>query len=434
MARRPGISSIMHAEVRVQRSLLLFLVLMIACAASAESRDASSPSVRPGALPAAARWVVTWAASPQSASDPLKVNGQTVREIVHTSLGGELARVRVSNAYGTGTLTVGSAHLALRSSGASIAAGSDRVLTFGGSSTVSIPPGALVVSDPVSLSVPELGDLAVSLYLPGAVSVATEHALAEETTYVSSVGDFSGASTLADASTTQSWYLLADVEVAASPGASAVVALGDSITDGYNSTVNANHRWPNYLAERLKAAGGPVRQAVVDQGISGNAVLHDFLGSNALARLDRDVLVQAGAQYLIVLEGINDIGGPALLQSPGEEVTSDQIIAGYRQIIDRAHAQGLQVVGGTLTPFEGATLTNYYSAEGEAKREAVNTWIRTSGAFDAVIDFEAAVRDPSHPTRLLPAYDSGDHLHPSDAGYKAMAAAVDLSIFGGGRK
>ena len=374
-------------------------------------------------------WVGTWSASPQAAGTPVQINGQTVREIVHTSIGGDRVRVRLSNAYGTSPLDIGSAHLAVRSVGASIAAGSDRVLMFNGSPTITIPAGALVVSDPVTLKVPELGDLAVSVFIPGNVAAATEHSLGLQTTYISPPGDFTGAASMAAATTTLSWYFLTGVEVKASEKTKAVVTLGDSITDGFASTPDTNRRWPNRFAERLQAQPGKFRLAVLDEGISGNRVLHDFIGTNALARLDRDVLVQTGAKYVIVLEGINDIGIPGAFGLAAEQVTAEQIIAGHRQIIDRAHALGLKIFGGTLTPFEGTIFPGYFSAAGEVKRQAVNEWIRTSKAYDAVIDFDAVTRDPAHPTRFLPIYDSGDHLHPNDTGYKAMADAVDLSLF-----
>ncbi|MEO8104660.1 MAG: SGNH/GDSL hydrolase family protein, partial [Betaproteobacteria bacterium] len=239
---------------------------------------------------------------------------------------------------------------------------------------------------------------------------------------ISAAGDFSGAESLPTATTTQSTYFLSGVEVEASKGSSAVVALGDSITDGLKSTADANMRWPNHLAERLRARKGGNKVAVLNAGISGNRVLHDIVGTNASARLDRDVLVQSGVRYLIVLEGINDIGIPGA-------ATADEIIAGHLQIIDRARAMGLKVYGGTLTPFQAFLPAIYYTPGGEVTRQAVNQWIRTSKAYDAVIDFDKAIRDPSDPARILPAYDSGDNLHPNDAGYKRMADAIDLSLF-----
>jgi lysophospholipase L1-like esterase len=346
-----------------------------------------------------------------------------VRLIVHTSLGGNEVRVRLSNAFGTESLAIGAAHVALHSMNAGIVSGTDRALTFSGSNSVSIPPGALVVSDSVKLDVPALSDLAVSLYLPGPTGQATWHAAAFSTNYISKAGDFTGAADLPVDHTVTSWFYLTDVEVKSSKDTLAIVTFGDSITDGTRSTPDTNHRWPNLLAERL--AEHHIKLSVVDEGIAGNRILHDLAGPNALARFDRDVLTQAGAGYVTVLLGINDIGRSATGQPP-QPVSADEIIAGHRQMITRAHQQGLKIVGCTLTPFEGAA---YFSTEGETKRQAVNKFIRAGGAYDAVIDFDAVVRDPAHPERFLAMYDSGDHLHPNDAGYKAMADAIDLSLF-----
>ena len=382
------------------------------------------------------RWVGSWSASPQSPAAPQQINDQTIREIVHLSIGGERVRVRLSNAFGTNSLVVGAAHVAQRSSGASIVPGSSRALRFNGATSTTIPPGAVAVSDPVHLVAPALGDLAVSLFIPGKQPATTEHSLGRQTTYLSPPGNFADAVAMPVDRSTQSFYFLAGVEVLASEKARAIVTLGDSIADGFASTVDANKRWPNRLAERLQAHKGGNRLAVLNAGISGNRVLHDNVGPNALGRLDRDVLVQSGARFLVVLEGINDIGIPGLFSvlfptgGFGDQfVSAEQIIAGHKQIIDRAHAMGMKVFGGTLTPFRAFVPGLYFSEEGEAKRQAVNHWIRNSKAYDAVIDFDKAVRDPSNPSRMLPIYDSGDNLHPNDAGYEAMANAVDLSLF-----
>lgn len=390
----------------------MLAVAGVAIAPATMARDASTAS----------HWVGTWSASPQAASRPVELKGQTIREIAHVSIGGTRLRVRLSNAYGAGPLLVGAARVGLRSAGASIVAGSDRMLTFNGSESTTIPAGALAVSDPVNLRVPDRGDLAVSIYIPGNQLAATEHSLGLQTTYISPEGDFSGADSLPTATTTQSFYFLTGVEVDASTKSSAIVTLGDSITDGLHSTADANKRWPNRLAERLRSRKGGSKLAVLNAGISGNRVLHDKEGTNASARLDRDVLVQSGARYLIVLEGINDIGIPI-------SAAADEIIAGHLQIIDRAHAMGLKVYGGTLTPFQAFLPGIYYTSGGEAKRQAVNQWIRTCKAYDAVIDFDKAIRDPGNPATMRPAYDSGDNLHPNDAGYQAMADAIDLALF-----
>ena len=391
-------------------------MLALAVLAVATATVAKGPDV-------AGHWSGTWAASPQAASIPLEFSSQTIRQIVRASIGGTQVRVRVSNAYGANPLRIVAARVGLRTTGASIAAGSDRILTFNGSTSTTIPVGALAVSDPVDLRVPDRVDLAISLWIPGNQSAATEHKLGLQTTYVSPEGDFTGADALPTATTTASYYYLAGVDVGSRVPSRAIVVLGDSITDGLHSTPDANRRWPDRLAERLHAHSSGSRIAVLNAGISGNRILHDKAGTNASARLDRDVLVQSGARYVIVLEGINDIGIPV-------GAAAADIIAGHRQIIERAHAMGLKVFGGTLTPFQAFLPGVYYSAEGEAKRQVVNQWIRTSNAYDAVIDFDRALRDPANPAVMRPAYDSGDHLHPNDAGYQAMADAVDLSLFG----
>ncbi|MEO8506458.1 MAG: SGNH/GDSL hydrolase family protein [Betaproteobacteria bacterium] len=386
----------------------------MAIASASVARDASDPT----------RWVGTWSASPQAAWQPVALDGQTIRQIVQVSIGGTRLRVRLSNAYGEGSLRIGAARVGLRSNGATIVSGSDRVLTFNGSESTTIPAGAMAISDPVNLKVSDRGDLAVSIYVPGPALAATEHALGLQTTYISPAGDFSGADALPTAVTTQSYYFLTGVEVGAAPRSVAIVTLGDSITDGLHSTADANKRWPNRLAERLRAQKRGNKVAVLNAGISGNRVLHDTVGTNASARLDRDVLVQSGVRYVIVLLGINDIGFPGA-------ASAEEIIAGHRQIIDRAHAMGLKVYGGTITPFQAFLPGVYYTPDGEAKRQIVNQWIRTSKAYDAVIDFDMAIRDPGNPATMRVAYDSGDNLHPNDAGYQAMADAIDLSLFGG---
>jgi lysophospholipase L1-like esterase len=354
---------------------------------------------------------------------PLNFNNQTLRQIVHTSLGGDRLRVVLSNAFGTSPLAVGAAHVALREKDAAIIVKSDRVLTFGGSPLVNIPPGSSVVSDPVSLAVPPATDLAIDLYLPGdtatSTSPLTTHASALQTGYVSASGDTSGAADMPGATTMAAWFFLARVEVVAPEQAGAVVTFGDSITDGTRSTPNTNNRWPDQLAKRLHAQ--KINLAVLNQGIAGNRVLGDGAGVSALARFDRDVLAQSGVTHVIVLESINDIG----LARDSACPTVRDLIAGQEQLIERAHARGLKIYGGTLLPFEGAA---YYTPEGEAKRKAFNEWVRTNKGYDGVVDFDAVTRDPAAPSKLLPQYNSGDNLHLNDAGYQVMANAVDLAL------
>ena len=355
---------------------------------------------------------------------PLNFNNQTLRQIVHTSLGGDRVRIVLSNAFGPSPLSVGAAHVALREKDAAIVKTSDRTVTFGASSSVNIPPGAVVVSDPVALTVPAFADLAIDVYLPGDTAASpsplTTHGGALQTNYVSATGNHAGDSDLPGATTTAAWFFLSRVEVAAPQQAGAVVAFGDSITDGTRSTVNTNNRWPDHLAKRLQAQ--KINIGVLNQGIAGNRVLGDGAGVSALARFDRDVLAQGGATHVIVLESINDIG----LARDNACPSAADIIAAHRQMIERAHARGLKIFGATLTPFEGAA---YWTKEGEAKRQALNDWIRTSRMYDGVVDFDAAVRDPSAPTKLQPQFNPGDNLHLTDAGYQAMANAIDLSLF-----
>jgi lysophospholipase L1-like esterase len=361
---------------------------------------------------------------------PPQFNSQTLRQIVHTSIGGDRIRVIFSNAFGTAPLAVGAASVALREKEAAIVPGSSRMLTFAESPSTTIPPGAVIYSDPVTLKVPPQADLAIDLYLPGDTSATPSpmavHLGALQTSYVSPMGNHAGVADLPVMTTVQTWFFVARVEVMSRERTSTIVAFGDSITDGTRSTINTNKRWPDYLARRLMARRHDERWSVLNAGIAGNRVLSDGAGVNALARLDRDVLLQTGVTHVIVLEGINDIGFAR--NNPVPSVA--ELIAGHRQIIARAHARGLRIYGGTLTPFEGAA---YWTPEGEAKRQALNEWIRSGRAYDGVIDFDAAVRDPQQPTKFVPMYQSGDHLHPSDAGYEAMANAIDLGLFRTGR-
>ncbi|MEO8256438.1 MAG: SGNH/GDSL hydrolase family protein [Acidobacteriota bacterium] len=355
---------------------------------------------------------------------PLNFNNQTLRQIVHTSLGGDRVRIVLSNAFGTSPLSIGAAHVAIREQDAAIVKASDRTVTFGASPSVNIPAGAVVVSDPVALTVPPFADLAIDVYLPGDTAASpsplTTHAGAQQTSYVSPTGNHAGDADLPGAATTAAWFFLSRVEVAASQRAGAVVTFGDSITDGTRSTINTNNRWPDHLARRLQAQ--KIDLAVLNQGIAGNRVLADGAGVSALARFDRDVLAQSGVTHVIVLESINDIGQARDNACP----SAADLIAAHRQLIERAHSRGLKIFGATLTPFEGAA---YWTREGEAKRQAVNDWIRNGKFYDGVIDFDAAVRDPNAPTKLQPQFNPGDNLHLTDAGYMTMATAIDLGLF-----
>jgi lysophospholipase L1-like esterase len=376
------------------------------------------------------QWVGTWASAPlldahAETADHLVApgtTGVTLREVVHVSIGGEMLRVRFSNLYGTDPLVIGAAQIAQTLKGAAVVAGSGKPLTFHGQPSVSIPPGALVVSDGVPFKFAPLADLTVSFYLPSPSGPITEHQLGNATSY-HAPGNVAANETLETPSTLTSWEYLNGIDTLASADAGAVITIGDSITDGAKSTVDTNQRWPDELARRLQADPKYRKLAVLNEAISGNKILLDGAGPNVLARFDRDVLAQNGAKYLLILEGINDIGR---LHTVPDGATAADIISALDQMILRAHAHGIAVIGCTLTPYHGA---GYYTENGEAIRKAVNDWIRTSGAFDGVVDFEAAVRDPDHPDTFLPADDPGDHLHPNDTGYKVMGDAIDLKIF-----
>jgi lysophospholipase L1-like esterase len=401
----------------------------------------SSPGL-PAQTAKADHWVATWGTAqllvrPQPATSPAPsaapkqpqtgaqgFNNQTVRMVVRASIGGQRLRVKLASAFGSGQVTVGAAHIALRSTDSSIVPGSDRTLTFGGKPGCRLGPGVVLLSDPVDLKVEPLGYLAVSLFFPGETGPPTTHSTGLHTTYISQEGDFTGQPALSGAATSQSYYWLAGVDVQAPAAASLLVTFGDSITDGTASTPNADRNWPSQLAVRLARNKKTALIGVANMGIGGNRILYDGTGASALARFDRDVLSQAGVKWVMLLEGINDIGraGTPTPEAP----TADELIAAYRQIVERAHTHGIKVIGCTLTPYGGA---GYSREAGEAVRQAVNQFIRAGGAFDAFVDFEAATRDPANPARFRTNFDPGDHLHPNDAGYQAMADAVDLSIF-----
>ena len=347
--------------------------------------------------------------------------------IVHTTVGGNQLRIRLSNAYGTQPLLIGDAHVAVSASPfiPTIVPSTDQALTFGGQGTITIPAGAVILSDPVSFSVTPMADLSVSLYLPNDTPNATltEHYYSLQVFYIAT-GDLTGSNQFPDNVPFYSWCLLSSVEVVPSWPTSTVVALGDSITDGVGSTPTLDDRWTDQLAARLSKSFSIFAPSIVNQGIAGNRLLNDITGQNALARFDRDLLSQAGVRCVIIEEGLNDVATAVAL--PNEATSASQIIWALTQLIQRGHDQGLTVFGVTLSPFAGSIL---YSAAGETERQAVNQFIRTGNAYDGVLDFDQVVRDPSNPSQILPAYDSGDHIHPNDAGYQAIAQSIDLLPF-----
>jgi lysophospholipase L1-like esterase len=422
--------------------LAIALLAAAALVSPGAARAATSPASGSNGFTA---WVGTWAASPlagaTSSTCPAGAGGfknETVRNIVYPSVGGDEVRIRLSNAFGTAPLTVGDASVAIDESGAETVPGSTRQLRFDGSTSVTIPVGAEVLSDPVHLQVRPLEDLAVSVYVPALSGPATFHLTAMQTSFVSTAGDHATSDSSVAYSTSINCWMFADgVEVPGTPHvAGSVIAFGDSITDGFQSDPNANDRWPNVLARRLDAIAGPT-MSVVDEGITGNQLLTDsgFAGVSGLHRLDRDVIDQPGAKVVIMLLGINDIGFTDLgLDNP--PATAASIIAGYNQVIARVHAAGLRIITGTLTPFLTLPVatSGYQDAKGEVVREEVNHWILTSGAFDGVIDFSSAVASPYDPQVINPAYDSGDHLHPNDVGYQVMGNLVPLPLLFGGKR
>ena len=394
-------------------SLLLLCLLVFTPLLSAETPD---------------HWTGTWAAAPMAANRNAQYGSAdiTLREIVHVSLGGPVVRIVLSNEFGLDPLTIGAAHIALSAGRGDIDLASANALTFGGRSSVTIPPGALVVSDPADLKCPAFADLAVSLFLPAQpIQQISQHDYADQTSYLAS-GNVIGAKSLPSLTPIHSWPFLKGVDVRTTADSASVVTLGDSITDGAASTRDANARWPDVLARRLQSGKKTASLGVLNEGIGGNRILFDRTGPSALARFDRDVLAQAGVKYLIIMEGINDIGNATSPTNPRDPVTADDLIFGLSQLATRAHTHGIKVFGATLTPYVGA---GYQSAAGEAIRQTLNHWIRTTSQFDGVIDFDKATTDPTHPGMFLLLDDSGDHLHPSDTGYKSMGDSIDLKLF-----
>lgn len=406
---------------------VVFALVLIGCVSP--GRGASADKTK--------SWVGSWAASqqipePQNSLAPDDLRDATLRQIVHLSIGGSKVRVHLSNAFGTAPLRITSAHIArpVSASGARIDPATDKALYFSSAPEVTIPAGAEFISDPIEFRVNALSDLAITLHFDEPPARQTGHPGSRATSYLVH-GDLVSAPELPNAKTVEHWYQIAGVDVSGPPNAAAIVTLGDSITDGHGATVNGNDRWPDVLAQRLQASPATRILGVLNQGIGGNRLLLDGLGPNALARFDRDVLAQPGATFLIVLEGVNDLGMMAregAMPQAGHAALVQRILAAYQQIILRAHTRHIRVIGATILPYVGSGF--YHPApENEADRQAVNQWIRAPGHFDAVVDFDRIMRDPGHPDRLLPAYDSGDHLHPSPPGYRVMADAIPLSLF-----
>jgi lysophospholipase L1-like esterase len=378
-------------------------------------------------------WVGAWSTSPISFVDTgisnEGFNNTSLRQIIHPHIDGSKIRLKLSNLYGIKAVTFKSVHVALQDVGASILPGTDRKVTFkSGHSTITILPGAEVWSDPINLQILDYHNLAVSLYIAGVSGPATWHPMALQKNYISNSGDHTAdLQASAYVKTTTSWFWLTGVEVVADETVKgALVILGDSISDGNHSTIDANQRWPNYLARRIRKESPQYQLAVLNQGISGNRLLTDISGCGLKTpdRLEHDVLQQNKLKAVVLLIGINDIGNGC--HDP------DKLIAAMKRIIDSVHAKGARIYGGTITPYAiRANRPGYFTPEGELARQAVNNWIRTSCAFDGVIDFDQAIRDPKNPLTMLSLYDSGDHLHPNDAGYEAMANAVDLGILKG---
>jgi len=392
-------------------------------------------------------WIATWAASPQSAApNPkqplLNIEDQTVRERVRVSIGGAQICIRLSNEFGSAPLLVGSATVAAPNDSASVRPGSIQTVTFGGHNSVTIPAGAPVLSDPVAFPVASGAEISISLYFPRRVATPTLHHLALKRAVVSQHGDQTRAQKMEAGALSKSSILVTAVLVPVQPSQRLIVAFGDSVVDGDQSTVDADHNWPSDLIRRLEKTSEGSKVAVVNGGIVGNRLLSDCFiasagcfGVSASARFDRDALAMPGVTHVVLLEGVNDICfpgaklGEGYLADPADVRTPEDLIDAYRQLISRAHARGVKMIGATITPFEDVDILGYYSEPKEAVRQAVNKWIRTSGSFDGVIDFDAVLRDPDHPSRLLPRFASPDHLHPNDVGYQSMADAIDLALF-----
>jgi lysophospholipase L1-like esterase len=380
-------------------------------------------------MPENLHWVGTWTAAPAPA-EAGAISNQTLRMNPRVSIGGDRVRVRISNAYGVRPLVVGTAWLGLRDKGPAVVADSHKRLTFGGAESATIAAGAFVISDPVAFDLPPLADIALSIYLPGDVPLnfGITGRYARQINYISPPGNFADTAVMPVGSVTGDWLFVSGVDAVASTDTGGIVAVGDSLTDANISTLDAFCRWPDQLSRRLQARRGGRPMGVMNQGLGGNRILHDIRGDSGLRRFDRDVIAQPGVTHVIVMLGTNDLRNR--WAKPEEEVSADQMIAGLKQLAVRAQTAGIKIFGATLTPFENETfLPGAWNPEREKTRQAVNEWIREGGAFDAVVDFDRALRDSEHPTSMLAIYDCGDHLHPSDLGYNKMGDAIDLSLF-----
>jgi lysophospholipase L1-like esterase len=405
-------------------------VAAIAAAAATGVATGQQPATSTLAGGRNAGWVAAWGAAPDSPGP--SIAGSTVRQIVRTSLGGSRVRLRFSNLFGAAPVTLGPVRVALAAGAGAIQPASDRAVTFGGARVVTVARAHETVSDPIDLALPALARLAVTLHVPEGTGASTTHGVGHQTAYFLP-GDATAVPVFPAGDADASRYFLTGVEVEAGPDAATVVVLGDSITDGVGSTQDRDVRWPDALAARLQANPTTRSIAVVNAGIAGNRLLNDgkppFIGPSSLSRFDRDVLNTPGLRWIILLQGSNDVSAADMLTTREDQVSAAQIIDGMKALIARAHARGVRIYGGTMLPREGVRKPFANTGAGREKRRALNAWIRTAGAFDGVIDFDRAVRDPTRPDRLHPAFDSGDHLHPNDAGYAAMAAAVDPRLF-----
>jgi lysophospholipase L1-like esterase len=406
------------------KSLIPFLALVVVGALPAVHAKPSAVEKQP--------WVRSWV-SAQQLTEPHNLPpapglaGHTLRQIIRPTLAGKRLRAAFSNQYGEAPLTITAARVARSTGDSAIDPASDRALTFGGAPSVTVLPGLMMFSDEIPFDVSVTENLAVTILVERIPTNVTGHPGSRTTSFMQE-GSVVSEPELPQAQRVDHWYLLSSIDVTADPAAGAIVVIGDSITDGRGSTTNQNDRWPNLLAARLQANPGTQHLSVLNQGAGGGRVLRDGLGTSALARFDRDVIAVPGVRWLVIFEGVNDLGTAVGARAKGDKAaTAEDLIAAFRQMILRAHSHGIRVIGATIMPFDG--FTSYFTPESEADRQAVNAWIRTSGELDGVIDFDAITRDPAQPSRLSAAVDGGDHLHPSAAGYRIMAEAIDLGLF-----